>query len=71
MLLRGQTVDPRNQGTNLVVGANDIGFFLPIQSVHSGNNVNGTLRADGGGIINARYVEGLCTYAISRVALKR
>jgi hypothetical protein len=71
VLLKGQVVDPRYQGTNLVVGANDIGFFLPIQSVHSGNNVNGTLRANGGGVVNARYVEGLCTYAISRVPLKR
>lgn len=71
VLLKGQVVDPRYQGTNLVVGANEVGFFLPIQSAHSGNNVNGTLRANGGGVVNARYVEGLCTYAISRVALKR
>lgn len=69
-LLNASYVDPRNQGTNLVVGA-DVAFFLPIQSVHSGNNVNGTLRANGTGIVNARYVEGLCTFSISRLALKR
>lgn len=71
VLVNGWTVDPRMQGTNLVVGADDIGFFLPIQSVHSGNNVNGTVRANGTGSVNARYVEGLCTYAISKLPMKR
>jgi len=68
---RGEFVDPSRQGENLVVGANEIGFFHPIFSVHSGNNVNGKLRADGSGTVSARYVEGLCTYSIANLRLKR
>lgn len=71
ILRRGELVDPSRQGENLVVGANEVGFFHPILSVHSGNNVNGKLKADGSGTVSARYVEGLCTYSIANLRLKR
>lgn len=71
LLLKGRTLDPSRQGENVVVKPDEVGFFYPINSVHSGNNVNGTLRANGTGNVHARYVEGLCTYAISNLALKR
>lgn len=70
-LLRGSALNPAQQGANLVVKPDQIGFFYPIVSAHSGNNVNGTLRANGTGIVNARYVEGLCTYQIAKLPLKR
>ncbi|MDO8185160.1 carboxypeptidase-like regulatory domain-containing protein [Conexibacter sp. JD483] len=71
VLMKGIFLDPQAQGTNVVVGANDIQFHSPIQSVSSGNSVSGTLRANGSGVVTARYVEGLCTFGISRLPLKR
>lgn len=71
VLLRSVLVDPRVQGTNLLMKESEVAFHHPIQSVHSGNNVSGTLRENGSGTVTAKYVEGLCTFGISRLALKR
>lgn len=49
----------------------EVGFFYPIYSPHSGHNVNGVVRADGSGTVNAKYTEGLCTFSISKLKLRR
>ncbi|MDO8208796.1 carboxypeptidase-like regulatory domain-containing protein [Conexibacter sp. CPCC 206217] len=68
LLLRSQLLDPGQAGHNLVVKPAEVGFLYPIYAPQNGNNVSGTLTA-AGGKVNARYVEGLCTYGISNLSL--
>jgi hypothetical protein len=70
VLLRSKALAPGQPGHNLVVKPAEVGFLYPIGSPTVGNNVGGTLTA-GGGKVNARYVEGLCTYGISNLKLAR
>ena len=71
VLMKGRVIDPSQPGQNLVVGNAEVGFHYPVVSVHTGDSVNGSLRADGTGTVNAKYVAGLCTYQISHLALRR
>lgn len=69
-LLHQRMVDPRMTGTNLVVSQAAVAFMYPINSVHSGNYVSGSL-SDPRGRVTGKYVEGLCTFGISNLAVKK